>query len=94
MSKKHKGLMQFRRFRIEDALRKRVKVLEAALLPFAQEACEWSNTISDGYHPGVTEPRQQFSYAKAMFSMRDLRRAARLLEIDIPLDHGVKQKDA
>ena len=51
----------------------------AALRPFANEADTWLDSLSDRYHPGVTEPRQQFSYAKAEFSLGDLRRARRLL---------------
>lgn len=57
----------------------RIRRLEAALRPFADEAETWLDTISDKYRPGVTEPRQTFSYAKAEFSLGDLRRARRLL---------------
>lgn len=57
-----------------------MKDLVDALRPFAKEADEWLDRISDSYHPGLTEPRQNQAYAKAMFSMRDLRRARRLVK--------------
>jgi hypothetical protein len=58
---------------------KRVKALEDALRPFAREADNWVDTVSDRYHPGVTEPRKSQALAKAEFSLGDLRRARRLL---------------
>lgn len=57
-------------------LRRRVMALETALLPFAAEADTWTDAIDSRYRPGVTEPRERFSYAKAI---GDLRRARRLL---------------
>lgn len=60
-------------------LEKRCAKLEAALKPFAAEANEWCNSVDGRYHPGVTEPRHNFAYAKALFSLADLRRARALL---------------
>lgn len=62
-------------------LRRRIAVLETALEPFALEAAEWWHTVSNGYHPGVTEPRQRESYSKAVFTIGNCRRAAKLLGI-------------
>jgi hypothetical protein len=64
-----------------ERLRRRIAVLEKALEPFALEAAEWWHTVSNGYHPGVTEPRQRESYSKAVFTIGNCRRAARLLGI-------------
>ncbi len=64
-----------------ERLRRRIIVLEKALEPFALEAAEWWHTVSNGYHPGVTEPRQRESYSKAAFTIGNCRRAARLLGI-------------
>lgn len=60
-------------------LEERVGALELALVPFAREADSWLESVSDSYHPGMTEPRQSQAFGKAEFSMRDLRRARRLL---------------
>lgn len=57
----------------------RIHQLEKALEPFAKEANAWSDHISNSYRPGITEPRQKQSCAKAEFSIGDLRRAAKLL---------------
>lgn len=59
--------------------KQRICQLEAALRPFAKEADSWLDSVSDGYRPGMTEPRQREAYGKAEFSMHDLRRARRLL---------------
>lgn len=61
-------------------LEKRISKLLAALAPFAEEADAWSDGVSDGYHPGIAEPRRKEVHAKAAFSLRDLRRAKRLIE--------------
>jgi hypothetical protein len=57
----------------------RIRKLETALRPFAEEALTWSDRTSDSYHPGITEPRQQQTFAKACFNIGHLRRAAKLL---------------
>jgi len=58
---------------------KRIRELERALRPFAQEACEWLQTVSDKYRPGLSEPRKEVVYSKAVFSIGDLRRAHKLV---------------
>lgn len=63
----------------EKQMMRRIRQLEAALLPFAAEAEEWSETVDRRYRPGLTEPRLRQAYAKAVFTMGDLRRARRLL---------------
>lgn len=60
-------------------LNRRVKKLEAALKPFAEEADQWSESVGNHYRPGVTEPKKTVSYGKAVFSIGDLRRARKLL---------------
>ena len=60
--------------------RQRIRQLEAALRPFAKEAETWLASVSNRYRPGMTEPKQRQSYARAEFTLGDLRRAARLLE--------------
>lgn len=57
----------------------RIRKLEAALKPFADEADFWHDSVSNAYRPGVTEPKQKVSYGKAGFTIGDLRRAAKLL---------------
>lgn len=60
--------------------RSRIKVLERALLPFAQEYTNWAaDLVSERYHPGLTEPGQKQTFAKATFSIGDLRRAHALV---------------
>lgn len=57
----------------------RIRKLERVLRPFAQESTEWLGTISDRYHPGVTEPGTWQASAKASFMIGDLRRAYKLV---------------
>lgn len=58
---------------------RRIRELERALRPFAQESTEWLGTVSDRYCPGMTEPGKKETYGKAVFSLGDLRRAHRLV---------------
>jgi hypothetical protein len=74
-----------------DAQYKRVIArLLKRLEPFAREADTWAGHISDSYRPGVTEPRQRYSHAKAEFSLGDLRRAK--AEVDRARAEAVKEK--
>jgi GH24 family phage-related lysozyme (muramidase) len=57
----------------------RIRKLETALRPFAEEAATWADSVSNSYRPGMTEPRQQQTFAKACFNLGHLRRAAKLL---------------
>lgn len=58
----------------------RVRQLERALAPFAAEAEEWCDSVSDRYQPGVTEPRKRQAHGRAVFNLGHLRRASRLLK--------------
>ena len=64
---------------IDADTHREIIALRAALEPFAREADTWSDKIGDRFRPGVCEPRQVQSYAKAVFSLGDLRRARKLL---------------
>lgn len=59
--------------------KQRIRDLERALKPFAQEATNWSEQVSNGFHPGVTEPKHKFAHAKAEFTVGHLRRAHKLV---------------
>lgn len=64
---------------IDADTRKEIAQLRAALKPFADEATQWAESVSNAYRLGVTEPKQKFSSGKAVFTIGDLRRAAKLL---------------
>ena len=59
--------------------------LREALQPFADEADTWLDKVGNSYHPGITEPRQQQTFAKACFNLGHLRRAKRLLANPLPV---------
>jgi hypothetical protein len=56
-----------------------IAALRRALKPFAKEAAQWSDSVSDSYRPAVTEPQQQQFHARAEFNIGHLRRAKKLI---------------
>jgi hypothetical protein len=65
--------------KLERKLLRENSRLRRALKPFAREAATWANFVGNSFRPGVCEPRNKYSSAKAEFSIGDLRRAARLV---------------
>lgn len=63
----------------------RIKKLEVALTPFAAEADQWADRVSNDFHPGMSEPGKRYVHrgAKAVFSIGNCRRAKKLLAGEI-----------